>query len=102
MRKALIRYTVKEEHASENERYIRAVFDQLVREAPNGIHYASFKLADGVSFVHIVSTDDVVETNPLGKLSSFKAFTAGVHDRCKSQPVITELEEIGSYRFFGQ
>jgi hypothetical protein len=101
MNKAMIRYTVKHEHAEENERYIRAVFEQLSRETPNGLHYASFKLADGVSFVHIVFTDGVGETDPLRELSSFKAFTEGVHDRCVSQPAITEIEELGSYRFFG-
>jgi hypothetical protein len=36
----------------------------------------------------------------LTELSAFRAFTAGIRERCEDLPVTTELEEIGSYGFF--
>ena len=55
MKKVMVRYKVKPEFVAENERDIKRVFEQLATDRPSGLRYASFKLADGVSFVHIVS-----------------------------------------------
>jgi len=101
MKRTMVRYKVKAERAAENERYIAQVFEQLKRERPAGIRYAAFKLEDGVSFVHIVSYDGTDTHNPLTELSAFKTFAAGVKDRCEELPLIMELHEVGSYRFFG-
>jgi hypothetical protein len=57
---------------------------------------------DGVSFVHIVSHEAADSRSPLTELSAFKAFTAGVRDRCEEPPIAVELKEIGSYGFFGE
>jgi hypothetical protein len=100
MKRTMVRYKVKADRAAENERYIARVFEQLERERPVGIRYASFKLEDGVSFVHIASHDSTDDRNPLTELSAFKAFAAGVKDRCDEPPVAVEMHEIGSYRFF--
>ena len=102
MKRTMVRYKVKAERAAENERYIAQVFEQLKGERPAGIRYATFKLDDGVSFVHIVSYDKTDTHNPLTGLSAFKAFAAGVKERCEEPPVVVELHEIGSYRFFGE
>jgi len=101
MRKVMVRYKVKADRAAENEGYIAKVFEQLRIERPAGLHYASFKLEDGVSFVHIVSMDAAGGRNPLGELSAFKAFTAQIRERCEEAPVAVDLKEVGSYRFFG-
>lgn len=82
--------------------HIAQVFEQLKNDRPSGLRYASFKLNDGVSFVHIVSIDAPDGTNPLGELSAFKAFTAQIRDRCEEAPVTVDLKEVGSYRFFGE
>jgi hypothetical protein len=102
MKRMMVRYKVKADRAAENEGYIARVFEQLEREKPSGLRYASFKLADGVSFVHIVSYEAADGPNPLTELSAFKAFAAGVKDRCEDPPITAELNEIGSYRFFGE
>src|SRR5262249_50311688 len=96
----MVRYKVMLDRAEENERLIRAVFEQLARERPAGLHYATFKLDDGVSFVHIVSPASDGGSSPLTELSAFKAFIAEIADRYEEQPVFTELHEIGSYAFF--
>jgi hypothetical protein len=98
MKQKMIRYTVKHDRAAENETYVAAVFEQLKREGPAGLCYATFKLDDGVSFVHIASYEADEGSNALSDLPAFKAFRAGIRDRCEIQPVTVELKEIGSYR----
>jgi quinol monooxygenase YgiN len=100
MRTIMVRYKTKPDRADENERLIRKVFEELREMSPAGIRYASFKLADGQSFVHIATTDSADGGNPLTQTPAFKTFVAGVKDRCEEPPVTTELSEVGSYRFF--
>jgi len=101
MKRMMVRYKVKADRVAENERYIASVFEQLNREKPAGLRYATFKLDDGVSFVHIVSHEAADDRNVLTALSAFNAFTAGIRDRCEEPPVATDMQEIGSYAFFG-
>jgi len=96
MKTIMVRYSTRADQAEENARLIREVFESLRQTAPVGITYASYRLDDGVSFVHIASIDDP-ENNPLQGLSAFKAFTAGVKDRCDVAPVTSVLHEVGSY-----
>src|SRR3989304_7119287 len=98
MKRIMVRYKVKTDRVKENETYIRNVFKALADESPSGLRYVSFKLEDGVSFVHIVSLESESGDNPLGRLPAFKAFAADIADRCEEPPVVTSLEEVGSYR----
>ena len=61
MRQVMVRYKVKPELAQENERLVRAVYDELEHSAPAGLRYTTFKLEDGVSFVHLASIHLVIE-----------------------------------------
>jgi len=101
VKKVMLRYKVKPEFVADNERDIKRVFAQLATERPEGVRYASFKLADGVSFMHIVSHEAVDGRNPLSELQAFKAFTAAVESRCDERPAVTNLTEVGSYHVFG-
>lgn len=101
MKRVMVRYKVKPDRAAENEAYIAGVFAQLRREQPAGLRYASFKLEDGASFVHIAAIDTADGSNPLIQLAAFQAFTAGIKDRCAEPPVAVALTELGSYRFDG-
>ena len=96
MRDVMVRYTTRADRAEENATLIGAVFESLKATAPSGISYSSYRLDDGVSFVHIASVDDATN-NPLQSLPAFKAFTAGIKDRCDEAPVTTVLSEVGSY-----
>ena len=96
MKQIMVRYTVRADQAEENARLIKAVFENLRRTAPPGLTYASYRLDDGVSFVHIASVDDP-DNNPLRSVPEFQAFTAGVRDRCEVAPVTSVLHEVGSY-----
>ena len=101
MKRVMVRYRVRPDCVEENERYIGRVFEQLERDRPAGLRYASFKLDDRVTFVHLVSIDAPDGVNPLGALPAFKAFTSSVEARCDQRPVVAQLSEVGSYRFFG-
>jgi hypothetical protein len=98
MRSVIVRYRVKPDRAGENENLIRGVYDELHRAAPAGFRYATYRMEDGVSFVHfaIDETDD--GHNPLNDLSAFGAFQEHIGDRCDEPPVVSELRRVGSYR----
>jgi hypothetical protein len=96
MRHVMVRYTTRPDQADENARLIGDVFESLRREAPAGLTYASYRLEDGVSFVHVASMESA-ENNPLRQLAAFQAFTAGVRERCDVPPVTTVLSEVGRY-----
>jgi hypothetical protein len=99
MKRVMVQYKVKADRAAENEAYVRKVFEELEQTTPDGIRYATFKQADGVSFVHIASIETEDGDNPLGESPAFKAFQAEIKDRCEEPPVAVDLQEIGSYRF---
>ena len=64
MRQVMVRYKVKPERVEENEELVRAVYDELGRTEPAGLRYATFKLDDGVSFVHLAVTRDRGRRHP--------------------------------------
>jgi hypothetical protein len=97
MRQVMVRYKVKPERVEENEELVRAVYDELARVAPAGLQYATFRLEDGVSFVHL-ATQSEDGPSPLTKLDAFQRFLANIRDRCDEPPATTELHAIGSYR----
>ena len=65
MRQVMVRYKVKPDRVTENEELVRAVYEELRRTEPAGLRYATFKLDDGVSFVHLASNDTEHGPSPL-------------------------------------
>ena len=100
MKRVLVRYKVKADKATENQQFVEKVYEELQQKSPEGIRYATFKLDDGVSFVHIASIETEDGTNPLGETAAFQQFQANIRDRCEEPPVAVDLDEVGSYRFF--
>jgi hypothetical protein len=98
MRQVMVRYKVKPDQVAENEALVRAVYDELQRVAPAGIRYATFRLDDGVSFMHLATVDAEDGQTPLAKLDAFRRFQENIRERCDEPPAVTELEAIGSYR----
>ena len=95
----MVRYKVKPGRTQENQELIERVFADLKRTNPAGLGYASFKLDDGVSFMHIARLTDTKD-NPLTKLAAFQAFLEKHDERCEEAAVATPVTEVGSYRFF--
>ena len=95
MRRIMVRYRVKPDRVAENEELVRAVYDELRRAGPEGFRYATFRLPDGVSFVHLAFEEEGV--HPLGGLAAFRLFTENIEERCDEPPAVTQLREIASY-----
>jgi hypothetical protein len=101
MRRVMVRYKVKANQVAKNEELVRAVYEELHRLNPAGLRYATFRLDDGVSFVHLSVTDTDDGTSPLLTLEAFKRFQENIDDRCEERPAVAPVDEIGSYRLFG-
>jgi hypothetical protein len=98
MGSSMVRYKVRPDRAAENESLVKAVYEQLNRERPEGLHYATFKLAEGVIFMHFVFVTDQ-PGRILGEVAAFKAFSSDIESRCVEPPVATEITVVGSYEF---
>jgi hypothetical protein len=96
----VVRYRSKPDRADENQALVEKVFGELHANAPAGLRYATFRLADGVSFVHVASVDTVDGTNPLTRTPAFGEFLREIADRCEEGPVASEATLFGSYQFF--
>ena len=96
MRQVMVRYKVKPDRVDENEELVRAVYEELRIVEPAELRYATFRLEDGVSFVHLASIED--GQNPLAKVGAFQRFQQNIGDRCDEPPAVIELHEVGSYR----
>ena len=99
MPRVMVRYRVHPDRVAENEELVRDVYAELASTRPDGLRYATFRLPDGVTFVHVAEHDD---DNPLPRVAAFQRFQQGIRDRCDDPPEATQLEEIGSYRLFGE
>ena len=96
----MVRYKVKADRVEENVRLVKDVFAQLAKEKPAGVRYATFKLEDGVSFMHVAKVDTTDGSNPIVVLEAFKKFSGTIKERCEDAPVTTALETVGAYRAF--
>jgi hypothetical protein len=101
MRRVIVRYTVKPGQEGVNEKLVRAVYDELHQTQPAGLRYATFRLDDGRTFVHVAVDETPDQRNPLLEIAAFRRFTDGIADRCEIPPQTAEADQIGSYRLFG-
>ena len=98
MYQRLIRYQTKPDQADANAKLAEAVYAELHRTRPDGVSYATFRLNDEVTFVHVVQVRQ--EPSPLLAVKAFAEFQADITDRVDRGPVTEDLTEVGSYRFF--
>jgi hypothetical protein len=96
MKTVMVRYKTTEAQAAANEALVRAVYEELRAGAPAGVRYATFRLADGVTFIHLAMFENP-DINPIAPLAAFKAFQKDLKERCVEPPVVTELSPVGSY-----
>jgi hypothetical protein len=100
MRTVVVRYRTKPERADENQRLIENVFTELDEMQATGFAYASFRLEDGESFVHVVMEDPAGGSVSLADVPAFREFQSGIGDRCAEQPVAMGATVVGAHRFF--
>jgi hypothetical protein len=58
MQRFIVRHRVKPDHAERNVELVRAVYAELEQTAPERFHYGTFRLDDGLTFLHIVAQGD--------------------------------------------
>ena len=95
----VVRYKTKSDRADENQALIEAVFAELDADRPEGLRYMTFRLADGVSFVHVASIETPDGSNPLAATAAFATFQQAVADRCEEGPLIMDATVVGAYGY---
>ncbi len=98
--RSLIRYKTKPEFADENQRLVEQVYRELRARDPGGVHYATLRLADGVTFLHLFTTDSDESAKTLGSIAAFAEFQQDLLQRCAEAPVAQDVVVVGSYRVF--
>lgn len=93
----VVQYQTRPDAADENQRLLEQVYAQLAREVPGGLRYATFRLADGVTFISIIIAEG--EVSPLLQMSAFEEFQREVSERCVEPPQPSGASLVGSYRF---
>lgn len=78
MRAVRVQYTVQPGFAEANKSNIRKVMDAIRANPVPGMQYASFVLADGVTFVHINMAADSDTMDKLNDVKEFQAFQAAL------------------------
>jgi hypothetical protein len=94
MKRTLVMYTTKPEHAEENARLIGNVFDELHTHAPEGLRYMVLHYGEGC-FVHLVEQHDGAP--PLSDFEAFRAFQKNAGERWLVRPQASEVTVVGSY-----
>ena len=94
-RTLIVRYQTHPQAADENARLIEAVFAALADQTPGGFDYSAYRLADGVSFVHVARFDS--DDNPLSGLPAFAEFQRGLPERCVQPPEASAATVVGRY-----
>ena len=95
----VVRYRTKPERAEENQQLVEEVFAELAASQPDGLRYATFRLADGEHFVHVAEVDTADGTNPLAGVAAFGEFQRGIPERMVEGPVVADATIVGSYGF---
>jgi hypothetical protein len=92
----MVRSTVKAECVSELDAGVKRMFSAIQQAGPRGIHYGSFKLADGVTFVAMLEIEDGVD-NPLPALPAFREFQENLKTWLAGPMTPEQLTVVGSY-----
>ena len=91
----VVRYRTRPDAAEENARLVEGVFTSLADTMPGDFRYTTYRLADGVTFVHIALFAGT--ENPLATLPAFAEFQRELPQRCEEQPAPSEAVIVGSY-----
>ena len=91
----IVRYRTHPEAADENARLVEDVYAALAESDPGGFRYTTYRLADGVTFVHVARQDG--DDNPLQSLPAFAEFQRNLGERCAEPPAPTGATVVGSY-----
>lgn len=95
----MVRAKIKPGKTGELEKAAKEMFTAIEAAQPPGVHYASCKLPDGVTYVILLGLDDD-ENNPLFAVPAFTGFQENLKAWIAEPPAIEQLTPVGSYRLF--
>lgn len=95
----MIRAKVKEERVADVEAAATAMFSAIERARPEGVRYASCRIADSATFVILLQLEEGTE-NPLTAVPEFGEFQANLRDWIAEPPVTERATVVGSYNLF--
>jgi hypothetical protein len=95
----MLRAKVKTESVADVEAAVTAMFSAIQQAHPEGVRYASCRLADSATFVILLQVKDGIE-NPLPTVPEFRAFQENLKNWIAEPPIPEQLTVIGSYNLF--
>ncbi len=95
----MISYKVKPDQVERNAELLGDVYAELAATRPGGLRYATFRVDDQGSYMALVEFDGLPGTAPHHRLTSFQRYRSSLDERCEQPPVVTVLDEVGSYGF---
>ena len=95
----MVRQKVKDGSVEEAEAAARELFETLNRLRPEGLRYASTRVADGSTFVALVELADGIE-DPRPAIPAYLRFLEQLKGWVDGPPVIERLDIVGSYNLF--
>lgn len=95
----MVRQNVKDGSLEEAEEAVRDLFATLDRVRPEGIRYASTRVADSSTFVILVELAGGSE-DPRPAIPEYGRFLERLKDFVEGPPVIEQLDVVGSYDLF--
>jgi quinol monooxygenase YgiN len=96
----MVRQKVKDGTVEEAEAAVRDLFATLDRVRPEGIRYASTRVADSSTFVIVSELADGIE-DPRRAIPEYQPFLEQLKGWTDGPPVIEQLDIVGSYNLFG-
>ena len=96
----MVRQKVKDGSIEEAEAGVRDLFTTLDRVRPEGVRYASTRVADSSTFVILFELADGIE-DPRPAIPEFAQFQEQLKSWVDGPPVIERLDVVGSYNLFG-
>ena len=95
----MVRVKIRPDKVAEVEQAVKEIFTALDAAQPEGVHYASCKLADGETYVILLALDND-NVNPLTTITALKEFQDNLHSWITGPPIIEQLTTVGSYQLF--
>ena len=96
----LLRQNVKPDKIDEATAGVRELFAALERVHPDGLHYASTRVADTSTFVIMLELAEGAD-DPRTLIPEFPRFQEKLADFLDGPPTVEQLDVVGSYDLFG-
>ena len=77
---------------------MKAALPRSCRRAPSGLRYATHRLADGVTFVHLASVETGDGSNPVCQAEVFEVFQKDIARGDDVPPAAQDVTVVESYR----